>query len=1034
MPENNLTPATRTRLPKPVPTQPSEKGAHRERKVLAAKTTIGSISPAIYYVDKPASEDDCLHAAALGFNAVGVPELSEVQLRQIIQAANNAGISVIVDLDLTISSQTSDGAGGQLTRFTQLAEDRRFDDSLKDNLIFGSLNAKIGSLQEIGIRGFRCVNPTAVLSSVWKHLIDNARKRTPELIFCGWTVGLSVAESRKLSNAGFDFSISSSCWWNYKAGWLNDDADRLSEVAPSIALVTPPNESWSSESALRLRALKLGAFYGAGWLVPAGFEDCAGIDLSPDIILLNKLRHENAVLRSAPSAKVISSADATPAILRRGGGFVFVVNPSATTSTKFQNRAVAGRLPGRPMDLSNGNAIDEEVLLAPAECHIFSLTAEPFILRDGEVVLDCDAPRLAIEAISPKVDDGRFPVRRITGDTITIEADLIADGHDKIAGEILWRALDEAEWHHAPMTLIANDRWRGNFTLSRIGRYVYRVTTWKDFYASFVDEITKKHQAGLSIHLELQEGMLHLQEASEATRDQTQGRLAEILEMLKHANDHARLTALLSQDVINLMKAADPRSFFVESGEILVDAEPLLSRFASWYEVFPRSQSGDGARHGTFADVIKQLPRIAEMGFDVLYFPPIHPIGRVNRKGKNNTLTPAADDPGSPYAIGSADGGHDAIHPELGNIDDFVSLVKAAARSDINIALDFAVQCAPDHPWLSEHKDWFDWRPDGSLRYAENPPKKYEDIVNVDFYAEGAKPSLWLALRDIVRFWVDLGVRFFRVDNPHTKPFPFWEWLIDDIRSRQPDVVFLAEAFTRPKIMDRLAKIGFSQSYTYFTWRNTKIEIAEYLEELNELPQRDFFGPHFFVNTPDINPLFLQHSGRAGFLIRAALASTLSGLWGLYNGFELCEATPFAPGKEEYLDSEKYQIRAWDYNQPNNIISEITKLNSIRRSNAALQTHLGIKFHTAYDDDVLLFSKVASDGNTILAAICLDPFNAHEFTIEVPLWLFGLSDEATLSATDLMRDYEFTWQGKFQSVILHPGSPFCIWRIRPEGE
>ena len=299
----------------------------------------------------------------------------------------------------------------------------------------------------------------------------------------------------------------------------------------------------------------------------------------------------------------------------------------------------------------------------------------------------------------------------------------------------------------------------------------------------------------------------------------------------------------------------------------------------------------------------------------MLYFPPIHPIGRRNRKGRNNTLTPAIDDPGSPYAIGSTEGGHDAVHPELGTIQDFDALREAAASHGIELALDFAVQCAPDHPWLKEHKEWFDWRPDGSIRYAENPPKKYEDIVNVDFYAEGAKPSLWLALRDIVQFWVDHGVRLFRVDNPHTKPFPFWEWLIADIRSRHPDVLFLAEAFTRPKIMYRLAKIGFSQSYTYFTWRNTKAEIIEYLTELNETEVRDYFRPHFFVNTPDINPFFLQNARRSAFLIRAALAATLSGLWGVYNGFELCEATPFAPGKEEYLDSEKYQLRAWDHNR-----------------------------------------------------------------------------------------------------------------------
>jgi starch synthase (maltosyl-transferring) len=502
---------------------------------------------------------------------------------------------------------------------------------------------------------------------------------------------------------------------------------------------------------------------------------------------------------------------------------------------------------------------------------------------------------------------------------------------------------------------------------------------------------------------------------------------------LRDADNENRLDILISPAVIDLMRAADTRKFTARSHDVIVDAERIGARFASWYEIFPRSQSGDGVRHGTFQDVIDQLPRIAAMRFDVLYFPPIHPIGRINRKGRNNSLTPSENDPGSPYAIGSDCGGHDAIHPELGGIDDFLTLVKEASRFGLEIALDFAIQCAPDHPWLSEHKEWFDWRPDGSIRYAENPPKKYQDIVNVDFYAERAKPSLWLALRDVVQFWINQGIRLFRVDNPHTKPFPFWEWLIQDIRGRHPDTIFLAEAFTRPKVMYRLAKIGFSQSYTYFTWRNTKAELTAYIDELNQTAPRDFFRPHFFVNTPDINPAFLHESGRPGFLIRAALAATLSGLWGVYNGFELCEATPIAPGKEEYLDSEKYQLRAWDHDRPGNIIEEIAKLNSIRRGNAALQSHLGIQFHAAFDDEVLFFSKVADDGNVILAAICLDPFNTHQFKVELPLYLFNLPDTAALATTDLMRDFDFTWRGKIQDVTLHPQSPFCIWRIRPEG-
>ncbi|HEV2187958.1 MAG TPA: alpha-amylase family glycosyl hydrolase, partial [Stellaceae bacterium] len=465
--------------------------------------------------------------------------------------------------------------------------------------------------------------------------------------------------------------------------------------------------------------------------------------------------------------------------------------------------------------------------------------------------------------------------------------------------------------------------------------------------------------------------------------------------------------------------------------EFPVEAERRAAGFASWYELFPRSQSGDPGRHGTFADVIARLPAISAMGFDVLYFPPIHPIGAKNRKGRDNAPRAEPGDPGSPYAIGGAAGGHDAIHPALGTLNDFRRLRAAAARYGIELALDFAVQCSPDHPWLRQHPDWFDWRPDGSIRYAENPPKKYEDIVNVDFYAGSAVPSLWLALRDVVLFWAGEGVRLFRVDNPHTKPLAFWEWLIGEVRARFPDAIFLAEAFTRPKLMYRLAKIGFSQSYTYFTWRNTKAELTEYLTELTT-NARDFFRPHFFVNTPDINPVFLQTSGRPGFLIRAALAATLSGLFGVYSGFELCEARAL-PGREEYASSEKYEIRAWDWEAPGNIIAEITRLNHIRRVNPALQTHLGTSFHNAFNDQILYYSKATPDlQNVVLAAVNLDPRFLQECDIEVPLWLWGLSDAASVAVTDLMAGHHFIWTGKMQHIRLDPAVlPFAIWRLRP---
>lgn len=479
------------------------------------------------------------------------------------------------------------------------------------------------------------------------------------------------------------------------------------------------------------------------------------------------------------------------------------------------------------------------------------------------------------------------------------------------------------------------------------------------------------------------------------------------------------------------MNKADRRPFRLRSTASAVDAERKEAAFASWYQIFPRSQSGDPNRHGTFDDVIPRLPAIRDMGFDVLYFPPIHPIGSTNRKGRNNSLKAGPDDPGSPYAIGSEEGGHDAIHPELGEFEDFRRLVEEACRHGLEIALDLAIQASPDHPWLKEHPGWFDWRPDGTIKYAENPPKKYEDIVNVDFYTKDALPSLWLELRDIVQLWVDQGVKLFRVDNPHTKPFPFWEWLIGDIRARHPDVIFLSEAFTKPKVMYRLAKIGFSQSYTYFTWRNAKWELEQYMRELTETAPKEFFRPHFFVNTHDINPDFLQNAPRPAFLIRAALAATLSGLWGVYNGFELCEGRPDAKRKE-YADSEKYEIRAWDYDRPGNIIAEIRMLNRIRNENLALHSHLGLTLLNASNDNILFFEKASrARDNVLLIAISLDPHNFQQSDVELPLWKWSLGDGGALDAEDLVAGHRFRWNGKWQRVSFNPQIlPFAIWRVR----
>lgn len=987
-------------------------------------------SPLIYFTGTSLTAEDITRASEMSFNMLGVSELPEQDLAASMQASAAAGLSVMLDLDMVAAAHKPDLQAAHPEWFVGSAGDARFFYIAESDPVVDWWDNQLERLQAAGVEAFRCLNITGIPTAIWQRLIRAAKARLDSTRFFAWTPGLGGESLEALASLGFDFSVSSSCWWDFRSDWLNEDARRVERIAPALALAAPPNQAWPSEIAERRRAVIFAATYAAGWLMPAGYE---AKDLRNDVARLNRLRTEHAAFQNDETARVISSSGAQVVALRRATGIVTVINASLSRSAEVPLSSLASRLGGQLKPLGEEMQSSMSLTLSKGGASLCEIISAQPITSSKRLQVDCDAPRLAVEAITPKVDDGQFPVRRVVGETVTVEADIIGDGHDKLAAELVWRPIDETKWRRAPLRLISNDRWRGEFVLDRLGRYLFGVIAWKDNYATLVDEITKKHQAGIPTHLEIDEVLALVRETQRAAGEKGGKALKAVLKRLDSADLETKRALLLSEDMSRQMRVADMRKFAVQSSDVIVDAERMAARFANWYEIFPRSQSGDEARHGTFRDVIRQLPRIAEMGFDVLYFPPIHPIGRINRKGRNNTLTPAPDDPGSPYAIGSAEGGHDAIHPELGTEEDFLALREAAAKFGIELALDFAVQCAPDHPWLQEHKEWFDWRPDGSIRYAENPPKKYEDIVNVDFYAEGAKPALWKALRDAVQHWVDLGVRLFRVDNPHTKPLPFWEWLIADIRRRHPDTIFLAEAFTRPKVMYRLAKIGFSQSYTYFTWRNSKAELSDYLTELNQTAPKDFFRPHFFVNTPDINPVFLQTAGRGGFLIRAALAATLSGLWGVYNGFELCEATPVAPGKEEYLDSEKYQIRVWDYDRPGNIVPEISRLNAIRRSNAALQSHLGIQFHNAYDENVLLFSKSAADGNVVLVAITLDPFARREVQIEVPLWLFGLPDDAAIAAEDLMRSFQFVWQGKYQTVTLHPESPFCIWRISPVG-
>ena len=640
------------------------------------------------------------------------------------------------------------------------------------------------------------------------------------------------------------------------------------------------------------------------------------------------------------------------------------------------------------------------------------------------------APRIVIENTQPVLDAGEFAAKAVAGQPVQVTSKVYVDGHDQLTVMLNWRQAHSRRWHCVPMEFLGNDVWQAEFTPLELGLHLFSIEAWIDPYATFCHDLEKKYHAGVAVQLELEEGRLLLGQGIDRSEGLLREQLLELQQRLPGKPVEEQVNLLLHNDTAVLMSEAEHRSYLTRSPELPLDVDRERALFASWYELFPRSMTDDPARHGTFNDVHGRLATIRDMGFDVLYFPPIHPIGVRHRKGRNNALQAEPGDPGSPYAIGSVEGGHDAIHPELGSREDFRRLVAAAASYGLEIALDFAIQCSQDHPWLSEHPGWFSWRPDGTIRYAENPPKKYQDIVNVDFYAAEAVPSLWLALRDVILGWVEEGVKTFRVDNPHTKPLPFWQWMIANVRSKHPEVIFLAEAFTKPAMMARLGKVGYAQSYTYFTWRNTKAELTEYFEQLNQPPWSQCYRPNFFVNTPDINPFFLQNNGRAGFLIRAALATMGSGLWGMYSGFELCESAAL-PGKEEYLDSEKYEIRVRDFTQPGNIIAEIAQLNRIRRQNPALQTHLGLSFFNCWNDNILYFGKRTADkSNFILVAISLDPHNAQEANFELPLWELGLDDNADTRGEDLMNGHRWIWHGKTQWMRIEPWhQPFGIWRI-----
>jgi starch synthase (maltosyl-transferring) len=640
---------------------------------------------------------------------------------------------------------------------------------------------------------------------------------------------------------------------------------------------------------------------------------------------------------------------------------------------------------------------------------------------------------ILIEDVQPAIDCGRYAVKREVGDRLTVGADIFRDGHDLIAAVVRYRQHGEDIWHEAPMALGVNDRWEASLTLSVMGPAEYTILAYPDRFETWRDELGKKVGAGLEVSSELLEGFLIVEETYSRAPETDRDAMERLVTRARTATDqvHAAET-MLSLELQRLVrKHASREGSATLPAPIPVYVDRTAARFAAWYELFPRSAGTREGQSATFRDVIDQLPRIQKMGFDVLYFTPIHPIGSTKRKGRNNTLIAHPGDPGVPYAIGSEEGGHDAIEPGLGTFDDFEALVTEARDHGLEIALDLALQASPDHPWVKEHPEWFFIRPDGSIKYAENPPKKYEDIYPLNFNNAEWK-ALWDEVYRVVMVWVGHGVRTFRVDNPHTKPTVFWEWLIAKVRTTHPDVIFLSEAFTRPKVMKALAKAGFAQSYTYFTWRNFKREIIEYAEELTQTEMKDFFRGNFFVNTHDILPYILQEGGKPAFQFRVVLASTLSSVYGIYSGYELCENTP-VPGKEEYLHSEKYEFKVWDWDRKGNISDYIARLNAIRREHPALHEYDNLQFFEVQDDNLLGYVKSMPDNSDIvLMMVNLDPFNAHDAWFNIPLHDLGIADDQQYVGHELLGDQSFMWTGSWQHLRLDPHvNPAMIIHLRP---
>jgi starch synthase (maltosyl-transferring) len=632
--------------------------------------------------------------------------------------------------------------------------------------------------------------------------------------------------------------------------------------------------------------------------------------------------------------------------------------------------------------------------------------------------------RIVIEGVEPEIDGGRFPIKRIVNDKVVVEADILADGHDVLSAALLYRKQGEDNWIEVPMESLVNDRWRGSFAVTELGRYQYTLIGWVDPFKSWQQKLARKVEAHQDVSVDFMEGARLMDEAMGRATEREARMMRRWTESIRSTDAPASAKAKLvlgARVTTAMAKRSDRRSAVAYPKELAVVVDREKARCGTWYEMFPRSCMSEPGRHGTFKDCETRLPYISEMGFDVLYFPPIHPIGYTSRKGKNNSPTAKTGDPGTPWAIGAQEGGHKSVHPQLGTLEDFRKLVSKSHEYGIEVALDLAFQCSPDHPYVKQHPEWFRWRPDGTVQYAENPPKKYQDIYPLEFDTENWQ-GLWEESKSVVLFWIDQGIRIFRVDNPHTKPFAFWEWLISEVKSDYPEVIFLAEAFTRPKIMYQLAKLGFSQSYTYFTWRNAKWELTEYFTELTQTDVREFFRFSLWPNTPDILSDYLRDGGRPAFMTRLVLAATLGANYGIYGpAYELCEHRRKDRESEEYLDSEKYELKQWDIKSPSSLKDFIARVNRIRRQNPALHNDLSLRFHSVDNDQLICYSKRTENlASVIVVVVNLDCRYKQSGWIDLSLDELGIDHDQPYEVHDLLADATYQWQGARNYVELDP--------------